>query len=111
LGFFKNPIRNQRPPNAKALLTLLKSDPISKIHLELAFNICFLIFAIEDSKPARRCKLNQHKFVHYLHLVGAHHKFVGAHHKFVGAHLKFVGAHHNFVGAHYNFAHQNFVGA
>jgi hypothetical protein len=22
--------------------------------------------------------VNQHKFVHYLHLVGAHHKFVGA---------------------------------
>jgi hypothetical protein len=30
--------------------------------------------------------INQHKFVHYLHLVGAHHKFVGAHHKFVGTH-------------------------
>jgi hypothetical protein len=43
---------------------------------------------------------NQLKFVHYLHLVGAHHKFVGAHHKFVGAHHKFVGAHHKFVGAH-----------
>jgi hypothetical protein len=47
---------------------------------------------------------NQHNFVHYLHLVGAHHKFLGAHHKF-------VGAHHKFVDAHYNFAHHNFVGA
>jgi hypothetical protein len=51
--------------------------------------------------------------VHYLHLVGAHHKFVGAHHKFVGAHHKFVGAHHKFVGAHQKFvdAHHKFVGA
>jgi hypothetical protein len=56
---------------------------------------------------------NQHKFVHYLHLVGAHHTFVGAHHKFVGAHHKFVGAHHKFVGAHHKFvgAHHKFVGA
>jgi hypothetical protein len=64
--------------------------------------------------------INQHKFVHYLHLAGVHFKFLQVSiSNFAGVHFKFCRCSFqilqvsisNFAGVHFKFAHHNFVGA